>query len=158
MLRFVVCAICIGLVPITAAEAGGMTAAQIVERQVVVESPDGATEVTYEPAASAMPGDTIRYKMSYANAGTAAAENIVLVVPVPAEVRYIENSASGSGASAAFSADGGKSFAPRGDLKVSVDGVVRAALAEEITHIRWSMQRPMAAAESGELSFEAVLR
>ncbi len=138
--------------------ANGLTATQTIERRTLVEAADGTVTPVYVPAEQAAPGDQVRYVMTYANSGPAAADAVVLAVPVPAAIRYVENSATMADALVAFSADGGQSFAPRGDLTVSVDGVSRVALSEEITHVRWSFTRPVAPGQSGMLSFDGVLR
>ncbi len=138
--------------------ANGLSASQTIERRTVVEAPDGTVSTVYIPAEQATPGDQVRYVMTYVNSGTQAAETVVLAVPVPDAIQYVENSATLADAIVAFSADGGKSFAPRGDLTVSVGGTKRIALSEEITHVRWTFTKPIAPGQSGSLSFEGVLR
>jgi hypothetical protein len=54
--------------------------------------------------------------------------------------------------------DGGKTWGPLASLKVALaDGSSRAALASDVTHIRWSLGRPIAAGSGGELSFRGVV-
>lgn len=138
--------------------ASGLMASQTIERRMLVEAEDGTLTPVYVSAEQAAPGDQVRYVMTYANNGPVAADAVVLAVPVPSAVQYVENSATMEDAIVAFSVDGGKSFAPRGDLTVLVDGLRRVALSEEITHVRWTFAKPVAPGQSGTLSFEGVLR
>ena len=79
-------------------------------------------------------------------------------MPVPGEVSYVENSATGQGAAIAFSIDGGKSFSQRGALKVTVDGEERLAKADQITHIRWTFASDIAPGAKGGVGYLAVLK
>ncbi len=148
-------ALCLAVLP---SFASGLSATQTIERRTLVEAEDGTLVPVYVPAEQATPGDQVRYVMTYVNSGPEAADAVVLAVPVPSAIRYVENSATMADTTVAFSADGGKSFAPRGDLTVSVDGASRVALSEEITHVRWTFTKPIAPGRTGVLSFEGVLR
>jgi len=90
-----------------------LTAQQTVEREVVVKNLDGTETVRREKADTVVPGENIVYSINYYNDLDKAAENVVLVMPVPAELTLIEGSADIVGAETTFSADGGKSFASR---------------------------------------------
>ena len=137
--------------------ADGLVAEQSVERIVTTTAEDGTIQTEYVAADTVIPGEQLVYGLSYTNGGTEAADNVILTVPVPEAVSYIENSATTQNASVAFSIDGGESFSPRGDLRVSVDGEERAALADEITHVRWTFKEPIPPAATGKLIFKAVL-
>ena len=79
-------------------------------------------------------------------------------MPVPSEVRYIENSATKTVADAEYSADGGTTFAPREALSVTdTSGVQRPAAADDITHVRWSMRDAIAPGQTGQLWYRATL-
>jgi uncharacterized repeat protein (TIGR01451 family) len=157
MLRIALIALSLAFFAAPAAGAAGLSATQSVERQEIVKAADGSETITWVDAGKAAPGDVLRYSMRFENSG-AAADNVVLAVPVPAEVTYIENTASVNGAEVHFSADGGVTFAPRSALMVAVNGQARPALASEITHVRWSFAEGIAAGASGELSFNAFLK
>ncbi|MEZ5997335.1 MAG: hypothetical protein R3B98_01405 [Hyphomonas sp.] len=157
MMKSAVVALC-GLLLAGPSFAAGLSAEQVIERLIVTESEDGSTEVELVPADTVVPGEELVYSLNFRNDGEVAAENVVLTVPVPSEVSYVENSASAGGAVVAFSADGGKSFAPRGDLKVSIDGEQRAALAGEITHVRWTFRKKIDPGSAGSLTFHAILK
>lgn len=143
----------------SAMSAQALTASQIVEREVIVHNADGTQTVTREAADKVTPGDKVIYSLKYYNDDTAPAENIVLVMPVPAEILYLDGSADTQGANTSYSVDGGKTFASRNDLRVAeADGSKRAARAEDITHIRWLVAKAVAPETGGTLSFIGQLQ
>lgn len=154
--RSVIALSLIALMPASAL-ATGLIATQIVERMVTTETDDGALTVEFVEATTVVPGEILAYWLEYQNSGEQSAENVVLTVPVPGDVTYVENSATMSSVVPVFSTDGGATFAPRGHLTVSVNGVERKALAEEITHIRWMFTSEIPVGEQGKLGFQATL-
>lgn len=138
--------------------AEGFTAVQHVERAVVTSDQNGNRDVSFEIAEEVSPGDEVRYRLAYANQGAEAAENVRLVMPVPTQVKLIEGSAQTSDADVTYSVDDGKTFARRGNLTVSIDGIERPATAEEITHIRWTFSQAIPAGQTGDLSYRGVLQ
>jgi len=144
---------------LASASASALTAKQIVEKEVVVQLPDGTESVTREPAQKVIPGERVIYTLSYTNDDAAPASDLVLTMPVPSEIKYMDGSATQEGALIAYSADGGKSFASRSAVRAAgSDGIMRTATAEDITHIRWTVAGPVAAGETGNLSFKGVLK
>ncbi len=137
--------------------AGTLTAVQVIERRTLVKTADGGTEIQYVPVERAAPGDVLRYTTVFDNQGSEAATDIVLAVPVPDVVTYLEGSASLGEAVVEFSADGAKTFARREQLTVKDQNGVRRAAAGDITHVRWSLTRPLLPGEKGRVGFEAVL-
>lgn len=135
-----------------------MTAKQVVEKEVVVRAANGAETVKRQPADKVTPGETVIYSIKYRNDAGEAASDIVLVMPVPKEVAYVEGSVSGDDTSVAFSADGGKTYVARGRLTVEEGGSTRPARGDEITHIRWTLAAPVPAKGEGEVSYKAILR
>lgn len=158
MLKYALLAVSAAAVFSAPAFATGLSASQTVERVVKTEAADGTISIKLEPATEVIPGEELVYSINFTNDSKANADNIVLTMPVPAEVSYIENSATSTGAAVAFSVDGGQSFAPRGDLKVTVAGQERDAVSEEITHIRWTFTEAVGAGQSGSLVYKAVLK
>ena len=158
MFRHPLMALLLAASVVPSAAAGGLVATQTIERQVRVSQSDGEVVIRWEPAGRASPGDHLRYSMTWRNETGQAADNVVLSVPVPAEMKYLENSASADGVLVTYSADGGASFAPRGSLTISADGATRSALSEEITHLRWSFVDAIPPDTEGVLRFSAVLK
>ncbi len=158
MYRKVICSLAL-IVTTTAISAQALTASQIVEREVIVRNADGTETITREAADKVTPGDKVIYSLNYYNDEATPAENIVLVMPIPTEVQYLDGSADFDGTNTTYSVDGGKSFAGRDDLRVAqADGNKRAARAEDITHIRWVVGTTIAPETGGTLSFSGRLQ
>jgi len=141
-----------------AAFASGLVATQSVERVIVEEGADGKEAVRFEKADRVSPGDEVFYNLDFRNEGAEPAVNVQLVMPVPSEVAYVENSATGDGADVAFSIDNGRTFAQRGSLSITVDGEKRLAKADQITHIRWTFDDEIAPNADGGVGYLAVLK
>ena len=74
---------------------GGL-ASRTVSHTVVIQA-DSPLELAVDPLTDPVaPGGTLVYEVVYGNAGDAAADNVVLTVPVPEHTQYV--SASGGGA------------------------------------------------------------
>ena len=150
--------------------AENFTATSTIDKAVIVTNVDGSTTTTFVKADRVLPGDKLFYKITYENSAKEAVDDVSLVMKVPAEVTFSENSArysigaekqtliAESGVSVAFSTDGGVSFAPRGDLKVSVAGQDRSAVSEDITTVRFVFEEPIPSGAAGSVSFSAIVR
>lgn len=143
---------------LTPALAQDFTATQLVERMITDENDDGTVTVTFEEADRVQPGDALVYSLNFDNGSADTIENANLVMAVPEEVTYSENSAEGDDTSVAFSTDGGQSYAPRGELTVSSNGAFRSASSEDITHIRWTFTGKIIPGATGEVGYSAVVR
>jgi len=142
-----------------ASPALSMTATQKVEREVTITQEDGTQVTKRERADLVTPGERIIYTLEYNNDKLEPASDLVLTMPVPAEITYIEGSATNERAIVTFSADGGENFKKREAVSVLVeDGKKRKALSSDITHIRWELQDSVEVGESGSLSFKGILK
>lgn len=141
-----------------AALANGLVATQSVERVIVEEGVDGKEAVRFEKADRVSPGDEVFYNLDFRNDGDEPAVNVQLVMPVPSEVSYVENSATGENAEITYSIDEGRTFAQRGALSITVDGEKRLAKADQITHIRWTFDDEIAPQAEGGVGYLAVLK
>lgn len=142
-----------------AGQSYALSASQTVEREVIVQMPDGTESVKREAADMVTPGERIVYTLSFTNDDAQPATDLVLTMPVPDEVRFMEGTASSNNMTPVFSADGGKNFSSRAQLKVrDNDGMLKTASSGEITHIRWTVPGPLAVGETGSLSFKGILR
>lgn len=92
---------------------------------------------------SVLPGDVLRYTLTFTNATSGPVKNVELRDPIPAGVHFVAGSAHASRPDARleFSADGGKSWSAAPTESVVVDGktVVRAVPADRYTHLRWTV-------------------
>ncbi len=143
----------------TSVSASALTATQSVEREVVVQLPDGTESVTRGPAELVTPGERIVYTLSFTNDDAAPATDLVLTMPVPSEIKFMDGSATQEGAKVVYSADGGQTFATRSGLRiVDASGSSRSASSEDITHIRWTVTGPVGVGETGTLSYKGILK
>lgn len=142
-----------------AAPTYALSASQTVEREVVVQMPDGTETVSREAADMVTPGERIVYTLSFTNDDAQPATDLVLTMPVPDEIRFMEGTASNDNMTPVYSADGGKSFTTRAQLKIrDSDGMLQTASSGDITHIRWTVPGPLAVGDTGSLSFKGILR
>ena len=117
---------------------------------------DGTDQLKREPAKKVPPGGAVIYTISAANTGSKPAGDVVVTDPIPEHMDYVDGSATNDGAKVSFSVDGGKTFAAKDKLQVrGKDGVTRAALSTDYTHIRWQFEKPLAPGESRAVEFRA---
>jgi len=140
------------------AHATGLKATQTVEVAIVSNDANGEDALTFAPATDVEPGQQVRYSLSYANEGSEPADSVSLVMPIPSEVTYLESSAAGALGTLTFSADNGQTYATRQAVMIADGDRRRVANASEITHIKWAFSAPIAPADSGAISYMAVLK
>jgi uncharacterized repeat protein (TIGR01451 family) len=138
------------------AQADVLLSSASVERVVSMEYEDGSTETEYVPTEAAEPGEELAYVVSFRNDGAEPEDSVVMTIPVPEDMVYVDNSVIADNAAVEFSIDGGKSFAPRDGLLIEDGERTRKASADEITHVRWTFAR-MIPGEEGMLAFHAIL-
>lgn len=134
-----------------------ITATQVVERVVVTTTEDGSQTESLVQAETVVPGELLAYSLSWENESADPAENVVITMPVPAEVTYVEGSADVSGTIVTFSADDGQTFSARNALTVTTADTIKSAVADDITHVRWTFADAVAADANGAVTFRAVL-
>jgi len=158
MRKFVTALIC-SFVLTSPAFASGLTALQTIEKEVMIQNEDGTTEAKYVAADRISPGEKVLYSLNVANDGSEAATNLILVMPVPQEVKFINGSAQKTGSTVSYSVDGGQSFGAWSDLSVrQTDGRIKRASAEDVTHIRWNVTGPIEPGTTDVLSFKGTLK
>jgi len=94
-------------------------------------------------ATELMPGDVVRYRLTFTNVTPHAVKSVVFENPLPAGLHYQDGTATADRDKVAiqYSIDGGKSYSAQPMIEVEVDGkrVQRPAPADMYTHIRWSV-------------------
>ena len=140
-----------------AQDQGHLSVQTVVQKEQVTINDDGEQQVTLVPVETVVPGESVVYTISFTNISDDAAENVVITNPIADSLTYVDGSAFGPGTRIQFSVDNGQTFADRETLTVTDEGVVRAASAEDFTHIRWVMQQELAAGAQGVARFSAVL-
>lgn len=130
-----------------------------VSSKVLVESKqraaDGTTRVALVPARRAVPGDRVVFVLSYRNTGAQPLSDIVFDNPVPQGVAY---RAPMAGSPAPDVSVDGRRYATLDRLTVAAAGGTRAAAADDVTHVRWRLARPLAPGARGEFAFQAALK
>jgi uncharacterized repeat protein (TIGR01451 family) len=144
---------------VSAQEAGSLELMTTVEKVAEIPAEDGTSKTELLPVETAVPGEEVVYTVTFTNVGEETAENIRITNPIPEEMRYVPGTAFGPGTDVVYSADGGESYAPPGELLVaSADGSQRQATPADYTHIRWVLNVPLDAGARGFARFRAVLR
>jgi uncharacterized repeat protein (TIGR01451 family) len=152
--------IAVGILAAGAAYAASpMSVLTTIEKEVVVKDTKGAVKVTRVPAKTVVPGDTVIYTYHLKNAGKEPSQNIVVVAPIPPQLKYVDKSAQTQMAIVTFSVDAGKSFGDAAKLEVTgADGKRHPAGPADYTHIRWVLNVPVEGGTTKEVAFRAVLQ
>lgn len=132
-----------------------------VERVETVVDEQGEQQVVLRSAERVMPGDELRYTITFSNEGddVIGPGSVVIVNPIPASLAYLPGTAGGSGADVSYSADGGESWGGPGSLAViGSDGIRRAAEPDGYTHIRWTYRAALEPGQESSVFFRARLR
>ena len=147
-----------GLLAASAYAASPMSVTTVIEKEVVVRDAKGIVKVSRIPAATVVPGDTVVHTYNLKNGGKSPSENIVIVAPIPPQMKYVDKSASAQAAVVTFSVDAGKSFGEAAKLEVmDKDGKKRQAGPDDYTHIRWVVTVPLDGGQTRAVAFRAVL-
>ena len=156
-LKIALAAACIGWIAPALADVALTTTVQKLEK---VTAPDGTVSTRLAPAEKIVPGDEVRYTITFVNDGKQAVDagTVVVTNPVPENTQYLADSAFGSGTSIQFSVDGGKSFGSANELTVVRDGVKVPATSSDYTTIRWVFGPALAPGEKSYVSFNARLK
>ena len=141
------------------ASAQALTATQKVEKEITIRQADG-TNVTQRVAADEVtPGEKVVYTVDYLNDSAEPATDLVLAMPVPSDIRFLEGSADREGAVVRYSVDGGVNFVERNALIMpAVGGGTRPAGVDDITHIQWRIAGPVAVGASDAVVFKGRLK
>lgn len=156
----VVCALMLSLATTTAFAAEDMRLTNSVQKVETFVNDSGEAETRLVGTDSVVPGDELRYTVTFANVGARVvdADSIVITNPVPDNTQYIEGSAFGAGTRIVFSVDGGENYAVPDALTVTdEDGSVRVAEPREYTHIRWTFEPDLEPGQEGSVFFRVTL-
>lgn len=130
-----------------------VTSTAMVEKKAAAA--DGSTRVDLVPARRVVPGDRVTFVVAYRNTGASALSDVAIVNPVPSAVAY-RTAANGSPAPE-VSVDG-RTFGPLAALRVAGPAGPRAATADDVTHLRWRLARPLTAGGEGRFAYTAILK
>jgi hypothetical protein len=131
----------------------------MLERISATASGDEEGSVPIATDTSAAHADQLIVSVRFKNSGGHVLDSIRITSPVPADLSYVSDSASGPGADVLFSVDNGRSFGRPEELTVlAPDGSVRGADPADYTHVRWVLRASLDAGASGVARFRAVPR
>jgi len=102
--------------------ANALTATQKVQKEITVEQADGSSVTQLVPAGEVTPGEKIVYTVEVLNDSDSPASDLVLAMPVPTDIRFLEGTADKSGAIVKYSTDDGVSFKARDALVLPAVG------------------------------------
>lgn len=135
------------------------------QKKIVQLDKNGQEKISWQDLggkAVVQPGDVLRYRITSSNIGDAAARNLVLNQPVPAQMSYRLNSAgSNAGLKLSYSIDGGKRFSAQPMIQVKqADGsfIEKPAPGSLYTHVRWEAQGDLPPASNLVASYEVQVR
>ncbi|WP_339347966.1 hypothetical protein [uncultured Sphingomonas sp.] len=155
---FPLTAVALAAVALPAAAAAAPGPLQISSRVMVeirARAADGTTRLALAPARRVVPGDRVTVVLAYRNTGAQPLAGVTLDNPIPRGLVY-RAPAPGS-AAPAVSLDG-RRYAALDQLRVALPGGgTRAAVPDDVTHVRWRLDRPLTAGGGGEFAFQAVL-
>ena len=114
----------------------------------------GRQTVVLEEPTRVVPGDRLVFVLKYHNVGDRPATDFVVTNPMPRAVAF-QKTLDGT---EQVSIDGGKSWGRLKDLRTSTDGGYRAAVPEDVTHIRWNFSKAISAGYRGNLTFRGTVR
>ncbi|MFO7890213.1 MAG: choice-of-anchor D domain-containing protein, partial [bacterium] len=92
---------------------------------------------------TAEPGEVLTYTITYSNAGSDDATNIIILEAIPANTTYVTNSASGAGMTIEYSHDGGSSF--------------DTSQAAPVTHVSFTRSTLLIPGDSGIISLQVTI-
>jgi uncharacterized repeat protein (TIGR01451 family) len=138
---------------------GNIELKMIAEKEMVFTDAQGKKQIKRVEPAKVIPGEEIIYTITYTNSGDQNADNVYITNPVPEHMLYKEGSAEGIGTVITFSVDGGVTYDIPSKLKVkNIDGTLRPAVAEDYTHIRWTLKKPLSPKGNGNVVYRAILK
>ena len=142
-----------------AGPAGAQTSAPLeltgyVKRERVITDETGERKVERIDPGAILPGDQLIFGTSFANIGDLPVEAFVVSNPVPEAVVV----SATFDPSLLVSVNGGTVWGRLSELEIlDADGFSRAAMARDITHVRWVLAR-IDPGESGQLEFPVTVR
>ena len=140
-----------------AQDEGHLNVRTVVQKEEVSVNAAGERETKLVPAETVIPGERVVYTITFRNISDQPADSVVITNPIDESLTYVDGSAFGPGTEIQFSVDGGNTFGVAEQLTVVEDSVERPAEPGDYTHVRWVMQNDLAAGAQGMARFTAVL-
>jgi uncharacterized repeat protein (TIGR01451 family) len=137
-----------------------------VEKKVAIKDAQGQTKVSWQAlnnGAEVESGNVLRYTVKGVNEGNRAAKNLTVVQPVPQGLSYVLNSATASAGApeTTFSIDGGKTFAAKPTIAVTLpNGQIeyRPAPVTAYSNVRWTFSQPINPKATTVLAYQVSVK
>jgi uncharacterized repeat protein (TIGR01451 family) len=143
---------------VLADQPGHISLQTVALQEKVTVAKDGSKHVDIVPAGRVLPGTEVIWNINYQIIGSDPVTDEVIIDPVPANMTYVEGSASGDNTNITFSVDGGKTWGTPDKLQIkNADGTVRDALPKDYTTIRWVVKGTLKPGAKGIVTFHATL-
>jgi hypothetical protein len=111
------------------------------------------------PLAGGEMAEQVIVSVRFTNATAEITDTIRITSPIPPDLKYVPESASGPGSDVLFSVDHGMRFGRPDELMaVDANGNARRADPADYTHVRWTLRAPLDAGAAGIARFGAVPR
>lgn len=132
----------------------GSALAEVTLSTQVQRVVDAAGTEVLEDAASVVPGDVLRYTITFKNtsAQDVAAGSVIITNALPDGTQYLEGTARGDDTTITFSVDGDNFADPR-----SLTAGGAAATAADYRSIRWTFEPMLPSGVSGQVSFDVLM-
>jgi hypothetical protein len=111
-----------------------------------------------ETEVPAPPAEQLIVNVRFTNVSERVLDSLRITSPVPPDLRYVAQSASGPGSDVLFSVDNGRTFGRPEELTIATPDGVRGAEAADYTHVRWILRASLDAGALGVARFRAVPR
>ncbi|MBC7697748.1 MAG: DUF11 domain-containing protein [Bacteroidia bacterium] len=158
-IKFAISVLLLNSLQLSAHAAGSVEFTNKAEVDVTVLSKDGKKETKRMPAKKVAPDGEVIYTTTFKNTIDKTISNIVITNPIPANMTYSGDSATGNNTEITYSVDGGKTYSPAEKLTVKgEDGKERPAQAGDFSHIRWVYKGDLATGKSSEVGFKAKVK
>jgi hypothetical protein len=124
---------------------------EVLAVKVVTDAKGKKTNTLVKPGV-VIPGTPLVFVLRYKNISSKPVTNYVVTNPMPKSVRFTEFAADSGWGS--VSVDGGKTFGALAAMQIAgAAGAKRAAQPSDVTHVRWTMAKPMLPGSAGSVIF-----
>ena len=140
------------------AESGPIKLTNTVMKEIIEKNDKGDEVVRYVEPATAVPGNTMVYTITFENIGDQPVSDIVINDPLPNNSKYIADTAAGKDTVITFSADGEVFDVPSKIKLKDASGKTWTATPDKYTHIRWIYKKNLLPGEIGSVTFKTKIK
>ena len=131
----------------------------VAETEIQVIDAAGKEQTERVTATKIVPGDEVIYTVYFTNQGSDATDDVVITNPIPEHMLVRQIETSQHPVLVAVSVDGGSQYGSPQSLTITdAGGRTRPVEPSDYTHVRWTLQEPLAPGAEGSVSFRAQLQ